>query len=133
MSTTTLRDSLEEKRRALSGASQHCTEAGTSAFVQFWTTPHECVGFSTGQLLRYQLVTRQPGNDPSLPPQVLTLCFPTDDVVVTGHRLDEITTLLGEGRLAAVRTQPERFSELSPTRASVRSIQVRPLKAEPQA
>jgi hypothetical protein len=65
--------------------------------------------------------------------QTLTLSFPTDDVVLTGKRLEDICSLLGKNDLACVRALSERFSELRPTSPFVAKIEIRPVKADQAA
>src|SRR5450432_2139533 len=127
--SNTLREALQKRPENL----DCCVDDGSSANIDFWPTPLERVGFGTGQLLRYRLTTRKPdlADDPTKMPQTLTLSFPTDDVVITGKRLEEICSLLGKNDLKAVRVLSERFAELRPTSPFVAKIEVRPIK-EPQ-
>jgi len=129
--SNTLREKLEQDRRE-KPAPEYCVDTGGSAFLEFWPTPLERVGFGSGQLLRYRLTTRKPdlADDPTQPPQILTLSFPTDDVVLTGKRLEDICTLLGKNDLKAVRTLSERFAELHLHRPFVAKIEIRPIKQD---
>jgi hypothetical protein len=126
-----LREELERKRRE-QPAPDVCVKAastGPVAFLGFWPTPLEHVGFSTGQLLRFKLVTRKPdlADDPTKPPQTLTLSFPTDDVVITGKYLDEICRLLSKNELASVAALPGRHAELDPLKTFVTKIDIIPV------
>ena len=126
---STLREAIEQKKRE-NPAPEVCVDTGAEAYIDFWPTPLERVGFGTGQLLRYRLATRKPdlADDPTKPPQTLTLSFPTDDVVITGKRLEDICSLLGKNDLKAVRALSERFAELRPTSPFVAKIEIRPVK-----
>ena len=123
-----LREELEkQKRNALPPTVREAV--GTPAFIGFWPKPLEHVAFSTGQLLRYKLITRKPdlADDPTRPPQTLTLSFPTDDVVITGQHLDKICELLVKSQLGSVHAHSERFAELNPLSPFVTKIDIIPI------
>ena len=102
-----------------------------SVFIEFVPTPHLRVGYATGQLLHYQLTTRQPdlADDPTRPPQILTLGFATADVIVSGHRLELVCEKISKGKLVRLRTLSERYAELGLTnRPFVSRIEILPVK-----
>ncbi len=130
---SSLKDAIEQKRRD-NPESEVCVVSATSsqvvAFIEFLPSPHNRLGFGTGQLLHYQLLSRKPdlADDPTKPPQTLTLGFATADVVITGKRLEGITELLVESRLLLVRALSERFAELNPRTPFVTKIEIKPVK-----
>ena len=129
-----LREALDLKRRN-NPEPDTCVDSGPSAFLEFWPTPFERVGFGTGQLLRYRLLTRKPdlADDPTKLPQTLTLSFPTDDVILTGKHLEQVAKLLGKNELSAVRTLAERYAELHPHLPYVAKIEITPIKGDQEA
>ena len=126
------REEMERKRRehpAPDACVVNVNSTGPVVFLAFWPSPLEHVGFSTGQLLRYKLVTRKPdlADDPTKPAQTLTLSFPTDDVVLTGRFLDELCHLIARNELAAVCALSPRYAELNPLKPFVASIEINPI------
>lgn len=130
-----LAESIAQKRKEQ--ATDACVVSATSgqvvAFIEFWPTPHNRLGYGSTQLLHYQLLTHNPGHDPAEMPQVLTLGFATADVVVFGKRLEAVAELLAEGRLKSVAALPERFAELNPTKPFVAKIEVKPVHEQGEA
>jgi hypothetical protein len=130
---SSLAESLAQKRKEQQAA-EVCVVSATSgqvvAFIEFWPTPHNRLGYGAGQLLHYQLLTRNPGHDPAEMPQVLTLGFATADVVVSGKRLEAVAELLVEGRLKSLAVLPERFAELNPRAPFVAKIDVKPVRED---
>lgn len=127
---SSLAESLAQKRKEQ--AAEACVVSATStqvvAFIEFWPTPHNRLGYGSSQLLHYQLLTRNPGFDPAEMPQVLTLGFATADVVLFGKRLEAVAELLAEGQLKSVAALPERFAELNPRAPFVAKIDVKPFR-----
>jgi hypothetical protein len=79
------------------------------------------VDIGTGQLLRYRVATRKPdlADDPTKPPQTLTLSFPTNDVVITGKRLEDICSLLGKTISGPSALSPNASPNCGPRRPSL--------------
>ncbi len=129
---SSLAESLAQKRKEQ--ASEACVVSATSgqvvAFIEFWPTPHNRLGYGSSQLLDYQLLTRNPSHNPAEMPQVLTLGFATANVVLSGKRLEAVADLLAEGQLKSVAALPERFAELNPTKPFVAKIEVKPFRED---
>ena len=132
---SSLAESIAQKRKEQ--AEDACVVSATSAqvvaFIEFWPTPHNRLGYGSTQLLHYQLLTRNPGHDPAEMPQVLTLGFATADVVLFGRRLEAVAELLAEGRLKSVSALPDRFAELNPTKPFVAKIEIKPVREQAEA
>ena len=58
---------------------------------------------------------------------MLSLAFSTADVVILGWRLDRLTKLIQENRLASVSSLPKRYAELEPQKSFVSSIEIKPV------
>ncbi len=102
-----------------------CYESATDrAFIEFQVTPTLHHSFSLGHLLDYSLSAND-GELPGTPPQRLQLAFSTGEVVIFGARLESLTVLLRDQKLALVRPLPERFEGLKAEEAWVASIVVR--------
>jgi len=98
-------------------------------FVLFLDGPQSRQGFALSHLLYYRLAPRDAvaGDGADAAPQMLTLAFSTADVVLTGWRLERVTELIHDGKLAAVRTIPTRHVGLTGNRPAVVSIAINPL------
>jgi len=98
-------------------------------FVVFLDGPQSRQGFALSHLLHYRLAPRDAvaGDGAAAAPQILTLAFSTADVVLTGWRLERVTEILHDGKLAAVKTIPARHVGLTGNRPAVVAIDIKPL------
>jgi hypothetical protein len=132
-----LKKLVEERKQAAAAAGEldamtKTIRPGEAAFIEFHLGPDNCVGYAASQLMHYQLVTRKPdlADDPTKPMQTLTLGLQTADLVITGNRLNLITTALTEGTLAAVRAVPSRYAELHQKQPYIAKIEPKALKPD---
>ena len=89
-------------------------------------------GFPYSQLVSYLLDPNpelQRGKD--TPPERLTLCFSTHDVIVTGWRLIALRPLLHSARLAAMCAADPRYANVARTKPFVAEITVKPASPAP--
>ena len=121
----------EPKPAPVAGAEESMTVArsGEAAFIEFHISPGNCVGYAASQLMHFQLLTRKPdlADDPTKPPQTLTIGLQTVDLVITGNRLNLITEALGSATLKSVRAIPSRYAELNPKRPYIAKIEIKAL------
>lgn len=127
--------SLQDQIRAKKQAEQEqsmttAIRPGEAAFIEFFTTPHNCVAYAPSQLMHYHLQTHKPdlADDPTRPSQTLTLGFPAVDLIITGNRLQLITAALKQGVLDTVRVISPRHAELEPRLPFVAKIEIKAVK-----
>lgn len=131
----TLADSIAQKRKDNQTPDACIIEATSSevvAFIEFQPDQRTRFGFNAGQLMQYRLDTRIPGNDPEEQPQVLTLGFPTADVIISGRQLNTITKLLTEGRLKSTIAYTKRHASLHPHAPFVADIVIQSIQQHAQ-
>ena len=89
-------------------------------------------GFPYSQLVNYLLDPNpevQRAKD--APPESLTFCFSTHEVIVTGWRLLAIRPLLHSARLTALCAADPRYTNVARTKPFVAEITVKPASAAP--
>jgi hypothetical protein len=102
---------------------------GSASFLEFQQEQKPSQGFALSQLVQYTVesVAAKDG-----PPEKLSLCFSTADVVITGWRLDRLVSELRCHKGGIVKTLPNaaRYEQLEPNACAIASIDIKPVGKE---
>lgn len=103
------------------------TSSAYVSFITFHLDEHRRRGFNTSQLITFALDPNPAAEkDRNEPPQVITLQFANADVVLLGWKLDLLADRLGENKLSAVGSFPQRYAQLDRSQIVVTDIKITP-------